>query len=59
MTDPRRPRSKDARLPDALDQTPGDAPPHQSEARGSEDAQLLVGAEAERQGEGDVEGVDP
>ena len=46
MTDPRRPRTKDARLPDALDQTPGDAPPHQAEARGSEDAQLLAGASA-------------
>jgi len=51
MTDPRRPKTKEARLPDALDQTPSDAPPDQAEERGSEDAQLLAGVA----GEGDVE----
>lgn len=52
MTDPRRPRTKEAQLPDALDQTPSDAPPREAEERGSEDAQLLAGAAAP---EGDVE----
>ena len=52
MTDPRRPRTKDAQLPDALDQTPSDAPPADAEEHGSEDAQFLAGAAAS---EGDVE----
>lgn len=52
MTDPRRPRTKEAQLPDALDQTPSDAPPNAAEERGSEDAQLFAEASA---GEGDVE----
>jgi hypothetical protein len=53
MTDPRTPRTKEAQLPDALDQTP-DAHPAQGQdgAHGSEDAELLAGAE---QGEGAVE----
>jgi hypothetical protein len=54
MTDPRRPRTKDAQLPDALDQTPSNAPPGDAEQRGSEDAQLLTGAAA-----GDVETETP
>ena len=52
MTDPRRPRTKDAQLPDALDQTASDAPPREAEERGSEDAQLLATA---GEGEADVE----
>jgi len=52
MTDPRRPRTKEAQLPDALDQNVSDAPPGDAEERGSEDAQLLAGASAP---EGDVE----
>ena len=50
MTDPRTPRTREAQLPDALDQQPGDVPP--AAERGSEDAQLLAGAGAP---EGDVE----
>jgi hypothetical protein len=46
MTDPRTPRTKEAQLPDALDQTPSDAAPREAEERGSEDAQLLAGANA-------------
>ncbi|HYI64793.1 MAG TPA: hypothetical protein VEW71_07920 [Allosphingosinicella sp.] len=46
MTDPRRPRTKEAQLPDALDQVPSDAAPREAEERGSEDAQLLAGASA-------------
>lgn len=53
MTDPRTPRTKEAQLPDALDQTPSDAAPRDAEERGSEDAQLLAGADAP---EADVEG---
>jgi len=53
MTDPRRPRTKESLLPDALDQTPSDAAPREAEERGSEDAQLLAGASEQ---EGDVEG---
>ena len=53
MTDPRRPQTKEAQLPDALDQNPSDAAPRDAEERGSEDAQLLAGASA---AEGDVEG---
>ena len=58
MTDPRRPRGKESRLPDALDQTPSEAAPSEAEARGSEDAQLLQGVDPARAGEGDVERVD-
>ena len=53
MTDPRTPPTKEAQLPDALDQNPGDARPDDAlKPRGSEDAQLLAGAET---GETDVE----
>jgi len=57
MTDPREPRTKEAQLPDALDQTP-DAHPAQDAGvgHGSEDAQLQAEAE---QGEADVEGTGP
>ncbi len=56
MTDPRTPRTKDAQLPDPLDQTPADARPEEAlTPRGSEDAQLFAEAEA---GEGDVETAD-
>jgi hypothetical protein len=58
MTDPRRPRSTEAQLPDPLDQTPSDATPREAEEHGSEDAQLLTGADRAREGEGDVERVD-
>jgi hypothetical protein len=50
MTDPRTPQTKEAQLPDALDQIP-DADPAGGE-RGTEDARLLAGAD---QAEGDVE----
>ena len=57
MTDPRTPETKEAQLPDALDQVPE---AHEGEgqagAHGSEDAALLAGAE---QGEGDVEQPEP
>jgi len=53
MTDPRTPRTKEAELPDALDQTPSDSPPRDAEERGSEDAKLTSEAELS---EGDVEG---
>lgn len=50
MTDPRTPATKEAQLPDALDQTVSADP---ALARhGSEDAQLLAGSD---QAEGDVE----
>lgn len=52
MTDPRTPKTKEAQLPDALDQQPGETPPAEAGERGSEDAQLLAGAAAP---EGDVE----
>jgi hypothetical protein len=56
MTDPRTPPTKEAQLPDPLDQHPGESRPEESlKPRGSEDAQLLAEAEA---GEGDVEGTD-
>ena len=56
MTDPRTPPTKEAQLPDPLDQNPADARPDEAlNARGSEDAQLLAGAKA---GEGDVEKAD-
>jgi hypothetical protein len=46
MTDPRLPRTKEAQLPDALDQTPaGEGPEEALAPRGSEDAQLLAGAD--------------
>jgi hypothetical protein len=54
MVDPRTPPTGESQLPDALDQVP-DAHPGQGlfgEAHGSEDAQLLSGAEPS---EGDVE----
>lgn len=54
MTDPRTPRTKEAQLPDALDQQPGDAA--SADGRGSEDAQLLAGADA---AEGAVETPQP
>jgi hypothetical protein len=46
MTDPRTPDTKEAQLPDALDQTP-DAHPAQGagEEHGSEDAQMRAGAD--------------
>lgn len=50
MTDPRTPATKEAQLPDALDQIVA-ADPAAGE-RGSEDARLLAGAD---QAEGDVE----
>jgi len=53
MSDPRTPQTEEAQLPDALDQVPD---LHEAEEElaqhGSEDAQLLAGAEA---GEEDVE----
>jgi len=53
MSDPRMPQTKEAQLPDPLDQLPGEARPEEElRPRGSEDAQLLAEAEA---GEGDVE----
>jgi hypothetical protein len=57
MTDPRTPRTKEAQLPDPLNQTPADARPGEAlQPRGSEDARLLAEAEA---GEGGVETADP
>ena len=54
MTDPRTPPTREAELPDALDQTPG---AHQSSGQhGSEDAQLLAEASSE---ESDVERETP
>jgi hypothetical protein len=56
MTDPRTPPTKQAQLPDPLDQTPAEDRPREAlQPRGSEDAQLLSEAEA---GEGDVERED-
>ena len=56
MTDPRTPPTKEAQLPDALDQTPGEARPEDAlNPRGSEDAQLLAEAEA---GKTDVESAE-
>ena len=53
MTDPRTPPTKEAQLPDPLDQTPAEARPEDGLIpRGSEDAQLLAEAET---GEADVE----
>ena len=53
MTDPRMPRTKEAQLPDPLDQTPAEERPEEALApRGSEDAQLLAEAES---GETNVE----
>lgn len=51
MTDPRTPQTKEAQLPDALDQNPAEAEPALA-PHGSEDAQLLTGAALEG---GDVE----
>ena len=56
MTDPRTPPTKEAQLPDALDQTPGEARPDDALVpRGSEDAQLLAEADA---GETNVESAE-
>ena len=56
MTDPRTPQTKEAQLPDPLNQKPeGDWPEEQLKHHGSEDAQLFAKAEA---GEGDVEQPD-
>jgi hypothetical protein len=56
MTDPRTPRTKDAQLPDPLDQSPAEARPEEAlTPRGSEDAQLLSEAES---GAKDVERED-
>jgi hypothetical protein len=52
MTDPRTPQTKEAQLPDPLDQNPGEAD-RASDRKGSEDAQLFAGAALE---EADVEG---
>jgi len=53
MTDPRTPRTREAQLPDALDQTPDAHPDQGADAvHGSEDAQLMAAAE---QDEGAVE----
>jgi hypothetical protein len=57
MTDPRTPQTKEAQLPDPLDQAPAGARPGEAlQPRGSEDAQLLAEAAA---GEEDVETADP
>lgn len=56
MTDPRTPQTREAQLPDPLDQNPADDRPEETlKPRGSEDAQLLAEAEV---GEGDVEQAD-
>ena len=56
MTDPRTPQTKEAQLPDPLDQTPAEARPGEElKPRGSEDAQLLSEAES---GETEVEAAD-
>ena len=53
MTDPRTPQTKEAQLPDPLDQTPANEQPEDAlQPRGSEDAQLLAEAAA---GDKDVE----
>ena len=55
MTDPRTPQTKEAQLPDPLDQNPAGARPDEElQPRGSEDAQLLAEAAAEK----DVEAAD-
>ena len=58
MTDPRTPESKrkDAQLPDDVDQSAAGLSAGLFGQHGSEDAQLLAGAE---QPEGDVEGEAP
>lgn len=57
MTDKRTPQTREAQLPDPLDQTPDERPPADTiQPKGSEDAQLLAEAEA---GESDVEGTSP
>jgi hypothetical protein len=56
MTDPRTPQTKEAQLPNPLDQTPANEQPDDAlQPRGSEDAQLLAEAAA---GEKDVETED-
>lgn len=52
MTDPRRPQTRDAQLPDPLDQVVTEELPADSEDHGSEDARLQAG-------EGDVERETP
>jgi hypothetical protein len=50
MTDPRTPQTKEAQLPDPLDQLPAEARPEEElQPRGSEDAQLFAEAEAGEQ----------
>lgn len=57
MPDPRTPQTREAQLPDPLDQVPAEARPEgELQPRGSEDAQLFVEAAA---GEGEVEAADP
>lgn len=56
MADPRMPRTKEAQLPDPLDQTPAGKHPEETlTPHGSEDAQLLAEADT---GEEDVETID-
>jgi hypothetical protein len=56
MPDPRTPQTREAQLPDPLDQVPADARPEEElQPRGSDDAQLFAEAEA---GEQDVEAAD-
>lgn len=57
MTDPRTPQTKEAQLPDPLDQVPAEARPEAGlSPRGSEDAQLFAEAAADQ---GNVEATDP
>lgn len=60
MTDPRTPQTKEAQLPDPLNQKPeGDWPEEQLKPRGSEDAQLLAETQAgEKDGEQPDAGTD-
>jgi hypothetical protein len=46
MTDPRRPKTRDAQLPDPLDQVVSDEAPAEAEDHGSDDARLRAGAGA-------------
>jgi hypothetical protein len=52
MTDPRRPQTSDAQLPDPLDQVVTEEAPADAEEHGSDDARL-------QSGEGDVERETP
>lgn len=50
MTDPRRPRTRDAELPDPLDQVVTDEAPADAEEHGTADARLRAGeADVERE----------